>query len=362
MKRIPRVKNKVASEQPVKTGEVKPKASGSQRSQAVKKGKAEQDNGLDPVTDDQAQPSITVASASHPSSVPTKAASRSRRPKAPDFYEIVDTSSEPNSESSSEPASESTPLPIDRPQLTPKVPWNLYGITDTASPNAIPEPATETKRNNPRPAKGETKSAEQGISHRNLSDLPLSRKETRRTAAAEYILIPDWPDPDLSLDPHDKLMSEDYIPLSPDAIPHGLQPRRGPKAKPRKQRLPPLSTSTTDAPRPTDAPKDSDTPEAAGTPFPSPTSPPLDVQQPPEADPAIWNLGTNPSPVHAIRTTPVCPGTVYCEACFRDEMARWTRIRDRVVRVLHLLGGDEALRELRVLGWEAEEAGKRAGC
>ncbi|KAK4204546.1 hypothetical protein QBC40DRAFT_330878 [Triangularia verruculosa] len=43
------------------------------------------------------------------------------------------------------------------------------------------------------------------------------------------------------------------------------------------------------------------------------------------------------------RLWPARKGGVYCEACFRDECIRWIRIRDKVVGVSRLLGGDEAL-------------------
>jgi hypothetical protein len=57
-----------------------------------------------------------------------------------------------------------------------------------------------------------------------------------------------------------------------------------------------------------------------------------------------------------MRPAPPRRGNVYCETCFRDDLARWARLRDAVVRILFLLGGDEALAELRVLSREVEEA------
>ncbi|KAK3299551.1 uncharacterized protein B0H64DRAFT_415827 [Chaetomium fimeti] len=159
-------------------------------------------------------------------------------------------------------------------------------------------------------------------------------------------------------------MDADYIPLGPGPMPKIPKLPKAPKKRPKKQRPPPLAQETPEPDRFVD-PAFADTPypfasppdEPSAVPPPLPVSPPSPlVDHAPEADPGIWDLGTDTPPQHAVRRAPARPGNVYCETCFRDDLARWLRIRDGVVRVLHLLGGDTALYELRALSLEAEEA------
>ncbi|GAB1318188.1 hypothetical protein MFIFM68171_08398 [Madurella fahalii] len=165
-------------------------------------------------------------------------------------------------------------------------------------------------------------------------------------------------------------MADDYVPSKPGPMPRVPKLLKGPKKRAKKQRP---------GDRVMEEEAEEDASEAAGTPpftlagpskrkeplvsraLPSVPSTPRHTPDPaPKADPAIWNLeggawGTQAKRQQA-RDSPARPGSVYCETCFRDDCARWIRIRDGVMLVLRLLGGDAALRELLHLAERAEES------
>ncbi|KAK4149087.1 hypothetical protein C8A00DRAFT_38317, partial [Chaetomidium leptoderma] len=286
----------------------------------------------------------------------SKVAPRSRRPKAADFYETLDTPVK----LTRGPASITTtakPRRLILPEMAPQIPWELYGISDTSDKSDFESGAavaTEKDKKGRLAGKGK-KETTQGIS-RQLVPSPWLRDTSPER---------DMPPPPAAgsrikdhftrreLDPHDKSMDADYIPTGPGPLPWIPKLPKGQKKRPKKQRPPPLAAK--------DQTKASAIPEAEDTPYPGPSAPPptlLAMDYAAEAYPGIWNLGPNQSPQRWIRNTPARQGDVYCETCFRDELARWTRIRDGVIRILHLLGGDAALQELRTLAQEAEAAEK----
>jgi hypothetical protein len=142
-----RGKNKAEFKHPIKTAATQLQARESQGTKAVNEGEPDPKSGTDPATESKIQSSITVVSPSGPNSVPANAASRSRRPKAADFYETVQTPVELTKEA--------TQPPTDLAPLTPKIPWDMYGITDSAESNIRHGTATEKKGNKTLPAKSE---------------------------------------------------------------------------------------------------------------------------------------------------------------------------------------------------------------
>ncbi len=80
-----------------------------------------------------------------------------------------------------------------------------------------------------------------------------------------------------------------------------------------------------------------------------------DTQTRPELDTSpVWTEGVPTSPPE--REWPPPEGHIYCERCFRDDCARYFRIRDVVSDVIDLLGGDRALSDLQEMARGAKEA------
>ncbi len=335
----------------------------------------------DAAADRELSTSITVASVSSNKPgldlaldpTPNPAVSGRRRPRAFDFYDTADS---PGAAKSPGPRP-ATPKsladqhdPSDLPPNTPKIPWELYGITDadeSAQPASQyrPSPSSSARKGPPEPIITNS-SPRTGLSidRGSVSPAqppPAAPPPRRATTKAR------------DTDPHDRAMAEDYIPLSPGplpSIPKLPKPSKTKKKPSRKPRPLPIDASIfQDHPHrhPEEAEDDDNNEEEAFLPsdLPPPTSPPHATQEE-SADPGIWNLGSNPSPHHhsSLHAAPaVRPGSVFCEPCFRDELARWVRLRDAVVGVLRLLGGERALAELRVLSQEVEAAenGERKG-
>ncbi|AEO58500.1 hypothetical protein MYCTH_2305858, partial [Thermothelomyces thermophilus ATCC 42464] len=162
-------------------------------------------------------------------------------------------------------------------------------------------------------------------------------------------------------------MDEDYIPTGPGPMPKVPKLLKGSKKRPKKRHPPPVATDAAPGlftlldPAFANSSYHISPGSETGPAQPPPPPPPPAPDHTPEADPRIWDLGIDPPPLYySIHRAPARPGNVYCEACFRDEVARWVRVRDGVVRILHLLGGGAALRELRRLSSEAEQAEQHA--
>lgn len=249
----------------------------------------------------------------------SKAGSRSRRPRAADFYVVPDTPAGDADAASTAimPGYTSASQAPTSPPMRPQLPWESLGIPDT--------PVESSDRLVTRTRK---KKADHGQSHES--------------------------------DPHDKEMDEDYVPAGPGPLPRIPKLPKGVKKGPRKQR--PAALGPNDAKTPIIHPDAADTPSCFP---PEPQPRPALLPPPPsalaanhvsEADPGIWNLGTNPAPRHSVHHAPARQGNIYCETCFRDDLARWARTRDSVIQALHLLGGDAALQELRTLFREVEDA------
>ncbi|KAH6845716.1 hypothetical protein B0I37DRAFT_435097 [Chaetomium sp. MPI-CAGE-AT-0009] len=301
-----------------------------------------------------------------------KPAPRSERRKAADFYEITKA---PNTQEGSPPyatpakptSGDGVKQPPGEASTTPHIPWDIYGILDSPGTTQAKPKTDRKKRKAHLNIKKQPAKPIRSISRQDAPGAWL--KETASSAPLPSPGTVAMMEEDLSgeaeADPHDRTMDADYIPLGPGPMPKIPKLPRAPKKRPKKQRAPgpSLAKQEPECDRFVD-------PAFADTSYPAPPSPegqpvvpPLPVPPPPppvdhapEADPGIWGLGINTPPQHAIRRAPARPGNVYCETCFRDDVARWLRIRDGVVRVLHLLGGDTALEELRTLSLEAEEA------
>ncbi|KAH6637189.1 hypothetical protein F5144DRAFT_592129 [Chaetomium tenue] len=283
--------------------------------------------------------------ASPASGLQEKPASRRQRPKAIDFYESPEGTKTPESTAGPLPP-KTPPENIVKPEPaapapeTPAIPWDIYGIAGSAGDAQAQS----------RPVETATK-AMQKPSAQNVLSLPAP--DTAVTSEEEL-------SENQEADPHDKSMDADYIDTGPGPYPKHTKLRKAAKKRPKKQQPAPKepepnvvvdrAVADTPYPFPPSPPK-----QPAGTsrlipppPPPPPLSPPVPlppvIDNAPEPDPAIWNVGTNAPPLHATPRGPARPGSVYCETCFRDDVARWIRIRDGVVR------------ELRILALEVEEA------
>ena len=320
----------------------------------------------------QTQMSITVSSVSSSGSTPAKDVSHSRRPKAADSDKTVNTSVEAATRSPvSIPAGPKPPNSrhalFDGPPKTPEIPWDEYGLT-----LAWAELQTLDMRAAYHPARQGAPQRTPGISPQNrFSPWPSDSGDSELVLAPQSAPSPTRKRPKTKrreIDSHDKEMSEAYIPLSPSFPPWDpneasprLPSQRGPAVAARSK---PSEFSEAEAalifPHP--LPEE---PTVNPTPPPTITDPlslsGAEAETASGANPGIWNLGSNPTPRHAVRHTPARPGTVCCETCFRDELARWTRMRDGVVGLLKLLGGQPALREVRVLAEEVEGCHKDSG-
>ncbi|KAK3901694.1 hypothetical protein C8A05DRAFT_34610 [Staphylotrichum tortipilum] len=159
-------------------------------------------------------------------------------------------------------------------------------------------------------------------------------------------------------DPHDRSMDDDYVPLGPGPLPWA--PKLSKPARKRtettKRRLTVPETTVPRRVATPPSPVDSGRPPSlvnSGRP-----SSPLDVGTPPPTSPDDLDLGIWVAAPDTLRLHPTPLGTatalgsIFCERCFRDEVARWARARERVIRALYLLGEDKALQEVRVLGEE----------
>ncbi|KAL2187865.1 hypothetical protein L209DRAFT_685662 [Thermothelomyces heterothallicus CBS 203.75] len=162
-------------------------------------------------------------------------------------------------------------------------------------------------------------------------------------------------------------MDEDYIPTGPGPMPKVPKLLKGSKKRPKNRRPPPVARDKVPGlftlldPAFANSSYHISPGSEPGPVQPPPPPPPPAPDHTAEAGPGIWDLGIDPPPLYySIHRAPARPGNVYCEACFRDEVARWVRVRDGVVRILHLLGGGAALRELRRLSGEAEQAEQHA--
>ncbi|EAQ90359.1 predicted protein [Chaetomium globosum CBS 148.51] len=274
-----------------------------------------------------------------------KPASRLQRPKAVDLYESPGVTETPE-DSAGPPPSKPTPHGIVKQEpaapapTTPAIPWDIYGIADSSGGAQAKSKPAEAPREKESPSINKTttkalpktprQNTSAGLAEETVAGFSFSEPSTD-TARAEEL------SDDQEADPHDKSMDADYIPVGPGPMPKIPKLPKAPKKRP-------LSSGQPPSRRKTQSPM-------------LPLTAPLSTRGPaPEADPAIWNVGTNAPPLHATPRGLARPGSVYCETCFRDDLARWIRIRDGVVRVLHLLGGDTALEELRILTLDVEEA------
>ncbi len=318
----------------------------------------------------QTQTSRAVSSVPRHGSAPIQAVSHTPRPKAADLHKTVNTPAEVATRNPVLiPAAPKLPDSQHPPPKTPQIPWDLYGLTEEWAESQTGDMAATYH-----PARQQAPQLTPGTSPQNrFSSWPSGSGHSELVLVAESASPPTRKRPrtkrrTTQADPHDKVMSEDYIPLSTSS-PH-RNPERA-SQKPHPRRLPVAVTSS----KPPEIPKAEEADifprplpeEPTSDPTPSPTvSEPLSLKEEEEettreAHLEIWNLGSNPTPRHAIRHTPARPGTVCCETCFRDELARWTRMRDGVVGVLKLLGGEAALREVRVLMEEVEDCHRDRG-
>ena len=333
-----------------------------------------------------------------------KPAPRHQRPKAAEFYETPKapktledhTGSAPPEPTTENIVKKKTAVP---PPPPPPIPWDIYGLVDSSGDaKAKPKPVEATKKSEYSNLKTKPPKVIRNMSRQSVPGPSLTETSSGPSlpAMGTAAVMEEDLGEDQEADPHDKSMDADYIPLGPGPMPKIPKLPKAPKKRPKKQRPAPLSQNSpepdvvvhhtlADTPYPFPPPPDkqSAVPSMLVPPPrpPPPLSPPPAVPPPttlpaaplssaplpparlppvvddaPEADPAIWDLGTDTPPLHAVRRAPARPGNVYCETCFRDDLARWIRIRDGVVRVLNLLGGDSALQALRTLSWEAEEA------
>ncbi|KAL2017974.1 hypothetical protein VTK56DRAFT_1506 [Thermocarpiscus australiensis] len=361
----------------------------------------------------EAAPNRSVVSG--PESVPAKpnrVASRNGRPKAADFWEAPSGDAEGSTgaplvaEPEAQSVSQDTMKEAARPPVTPRIPWNeLYGIPDepgnasmvglgitngTRAGGRLESVQGETNgRERTRPSREKRNASRRppyspGTSRQHVrgftfgdpgviaapfpSDrnaLPLStpnaggrrRDRSRAASSAAWLVQPEVVDHEHQADPHDAIMAADYIPLSPGPLPRVPKIARR-RAKKRRPKISALEEEDSGA---------------AGTPPPSPAGPlrqprqsspprklPRKPERVPEADPTIWDLASGVWGRQATRPPrrdwPPRQGSVYCETCFRDDCARWIRIRDGVLRALRLLGGDSALQAIRRLAERAVEA------
>ncbi|AEO68468.1 uncharacterized protein THITE_117296 [Thermothielavioides terrestris NRRL 8126] len=204
-----------------------------------------------------------------------------------------------------------------------------------------------------------------GISQKHVpSPWPRDNGPVSAEQAIAPPLMTSWQDIDSEseADAHDREMGEDYIPVGPGPMPRVPKLLKGPRKRPRKQ---PRASVTPDKPKPaatreaaksTPLPTPPEPTTTSATPPPEPPTTPAASEPAAKANPAIWNVDPRTALGRPQRAWPARPGTVYCEVCFRDDVARWVRFRDGAIRVLSLLGGDAALAELRTLAQEVEDA------
>jgi hypothetical protein len=254
------------------------------------------------------------------------------------------------------------------PLKTPPIPWDLYDISDNpvdpthqSKPKAMAGNAGQKgKGKSTRKAKVPAKPTG-GISRQHAPN-PLVRDAASvpqdQDVLPPLIVEPKDPDGEEETDPHDREMDEDYIPIGPGPMPRVPKLLKGPRKRPTKRRSSPLVRGdTAEVTVLSDA---EETLPKESVPVPPPPPPPAAPPSRPvaEANPDIWNVDPQTIAKRERRAFPARPGSVYCEVCFRDEVARWVRFRHSVVKILRLLGGDSALQEMCDLWQEVEGAEK----
>ncbi|KAK4132138.1 hypothetical protein BT67DRAFT_435792 [Trichocladium antarcticum] len=316
------------------------------------------------------------------------------------------------------------------PPVTPRIPWDLYGIHDQQNvmgsrlaEAGTAKVAVTTSKQATMIENGDEETALTNHFGKQRGALPnpapppsaVNAKKRKQQAYEMTDEDDEAGEADHGLDAHDPEMDDDYIPVGPGPMPRAPRLRKGlrkpkkvkrsrpdkgvnteqdamefvvssgaddtapdtpvspraplPRAKsvPSRRTGPPPpkrvrsetapTPNVVPPPRPIPLPRSALTPKTIPPPKPVPA--PRVVTTPdqgPGADSAVWNPERLPTPRHQTGGWPPRPGSVYCEPCFRDDCARWIRIRDNVIRVLQILGSDSALGELRHLAYHAERA------
>ena len=314
--------------------------------------------------------------------------SRAARPKAFDFWNSPIATSftaagEPKRQRQTQPSSSRTAeAGATCPPNTPRIPWDMYGIHDqsdrmliTQKPTGTAKVAMTRGKRNAMPEvvneeKDEPTKHAREISRRDKHPpLPIAANVSKRRRGT-YEMTPENEevgDAEHQLDAHDPEMDDAYIPVGPGPMPRAPRLLKGLRKRRNRPRLGKGADS---------APEDVISSGGEGTPPVTPATPasslrkkkrvppPRSVpsqglalpEQPRKAGPEIWNLERRPTIQQGKGAWPPCQGNVYCETCFRDDCARWIRIRQGVMNILHLLGGDAAVGELRWLAHQADKA------
>lgn len=295
----------------------------------------------------------------------TPVVSRPARPSALDFWDSPTT---PSAATPKIAKGRGKKAAVKEPPVTPAVPWDMYGIDDTsvkASDAKATDPTEQGKKSKGKPTK--KKKAQKPIMGISQQHGTLNSENQIQTTTISQELD----ESDEEQDAHDKEMDEEYIPVGPGPLPRVPKRLKRPKKRQNKAGSAKVAAETetedaldsaaadTEPHTPAKPKRRKAAPPPPALPLPGPShqlSSEPEPEYPPEANPSIWNLGRKTTLRHKKRDAPARPGNVYCEVCFRGDCARWTRVRDGVIKILRLVGGDSALEELRELAQVVEEA------